>query len=355
MGKSVDTRTILVVNPGSTSTKVSLFRLLEGNLTEMDRVSVDVPSVTEPGRALETRLPGIREFASRYRSVDCVVGRGGLLRPLSAGIYRVSETMIEELLGAVNGWHASNLGAPIADAIAQEHQCPAIVVDPVVVDEFTEVARISGLAGIERRSRSHALNLRAVSRRASNHLGKRFEECRFIGVHLGGGISVAAILDGRIVDVNDSNEGGPFSPQRTGSLPILQLIDLCFSGDFGSAEEVKQRVTTAGGLVSYLGTDSVEETIQRVEDGDVDAEKFLRAMAYQIAKEIGATAAVLCGKVDAIIFTGGFARSPVIDWISERVDWIAQILEYPGEMEMLALAEAAARMLDGIEESRLYL
>ena len=349
--------TVLVINPGSTSTKVALFAGGGGSgIAEIRSQSFEVDPSTGADSAggLRLRSERIDEFLSGVTGLDCVAARGGMVRPIPCGVYRVNRAMIEDLLAGRYGEHPSNLGAPLAAGVGDAYGCPAIVADPVGVDEFLPEARLSGLSGIERKSFSHALNLRATARRAAVEIRGDFAESRFIGVHLGGGISVAAMVGGRIIDVNNSNEGGPFTPQRTGTLPVLQLVDLCFSGEFRGAEELKRRLTSEGGLVSYLGTDSVQEVIGRIDGGDPRAKAVMDAMVYQIGKEIGAMAAVLSGRVDRIVLTGGFARSPVSDWISERISWIAPVLVYPGEGEMTALAEAAVRFLSGVEEVREY-
>ncbi|MBT3275079.1 MAG: butyrate kinase, partial [Spirochaetales bacterium] len=261
----------------------------------------------------------------------------------------VNSRMIDDLISCRYGTHPSNLGAVLGKSAAEKYGCTAVIADPVGVDEFAAPARISGLHGIDRKSFSHALNLRSTARQIANDLSIAFDRARFVGIHLGGGISVAALNGGRIIDVNNSSEGGPFTPQRTGSLPVLQLVDLAFSGRFAVADELKEHLTKSGGLVSYLGTDNVEEVLRRIESGDRDAELVLRGMAYQIAKESGAMAAALGGAPDAVFLTGGFAVPPVSEWISEYISWIAPVIVRPGEREMLALAEAAGRFLQGEE------
>ncbi len=357
MPKRTET-TILVVNPGSTSTKLALYTGPPGAAEVHESRAATLPAPpTRPGdlRAeLRAREAGVIEFARAAGSIDCVAARGGLVKPVPAGSYPVTRGMVDDLLLCRYGRHASNLGAPLASIVAERYACPAIITDPVGVDELDDVARYSGLREIERKSFSHALNLRAVARRAADAAGTPFDRSRLVGVHLGGGISVASMVGGKIVDVNDSNEGGPFTPQRTGSLPVLQLVDLCFCGAYADAEALKTLLTTKGGLASYIGTSSVKEALGRIEAGDLDAERVMRAMVYQIAKEIGAAAAALDGRLDAVFLTGGFARPPVAGWIEERVDWIAPVMVFPGEGEMQALAEAALRFLRGEERLREY-
>lgn len=342
--------TILVINPGSTSTKVALFAASGRPHEPLRELRSDIQSVEESS----TRLAGILEFLGDAAAVACVAARGGMVRPLAAGTYLVNDSMIADLTSCKYGDHPSNLGAPLARAVAERYNCPAIIADPVGVDELRPEARLSGLAGIERKSFSHALNLRASARKTAAAIGKEFEKARFVGVHLGGGISVAAIDAGRIVDVNNSNEGGPFTPQRTGTLPVLQLVDLCFSGTFVSADELKNHITRKGGLTSYLGTDSVEEILGRIKAGDDQAQRVMQGMVYQIGKEIGGMAAALGGSLDAVFLTGGFGREPVAGWIRGYVEWIAPVLVFPGEGEMVALAEAAVRYLSGYEKALRY-
>lgn len=406
---STEPARILVINPGSTSTKVALFhsrgrgvedgggRRVEdarepsdssvggrsrsgladspsngpGDRDENSHSSGGTASTPELIRgetipadtivassALADLLPSRRaelgDFLDDIDHLDCIAARGGMVRPLAAGIYTVNDAMIDDLLSARYGDHPSNLGAPLAKAIGESFDCPAIIADPVGVDEFRPEARVSGLKGIERRSFSHALNLRFTARRAASDVDMPFEKARLIGVHLGGGISVAAIDGGRIVDVNNSNEGGPFTPQRTGSLPILQLVDLCFSGEYHDAAALKKKLTREGGLISHLGTDRVEEVIARADAGDAEAAGILDAMVYQIAKEIGAMAAGLSAKPEAIFITGGFARNSIIDRIFPFIDWMARVLVYPGEGEMEALAAAAVRFLSDEETAKTY-
>jgi butyrate kinase len=228
-------------------------------------------------------------------------------------------------------------------------------VDPVCVDEFDDIARVSGLPEIERRSLSHALNLKATARRAARELGKRYDEVNLVVVHLGGGISVSPHRRGRMVDVNQALDGtGPFAPERAGGLPLGDVVRMCYSGDY-TYEQMIKKITGRGGLVAHLGTNDAREVEQRIEKGDQHAKLIYQAMAYQIAKEIGLMATVLKGDVDAIVLTGGLARSEMlVDWIVERVEWIAPMMIYPGEDEMLAMAQGALRVLRGEEEARDY-
>lgn len=347
-------KSFLVINPGSTSTKAAIYRgSSQWNLEEEAAASLDHPediSSMEPIDQLNARLRAVENFLQEHLPDDlaAVAGRGGLTRPLEAGSYAISDQMIQDLTGARYGNHASNLGALIARHIASRQNVPALIADPVGVDQFESPARYSGWPGLERKCQLHALNMRSVAREAARDLGGSMEDFNFIIAHLGGGISIGPMTGGRIIDVNNAMDGGPFSPQRTGSLPVTGLIDMCFSGEFSSAAELKRVLTRSGGLRAYLGTDDAREVIRRIQAGDGKAEEVYRAMAYQISKEIGAMAPVLHGRVDAILLTGGLPRPPLSDWISDRVSWISQVLIYPGEMELLALARAGARhVFDG--------
>jgi butyrate kinase len=253
------------------------------------------------------------------------------------------------------GQHASNLGAIIANEIASQLGITAFIVDPVVVDEMDEIARISGMPEIKRISIFHALNQKAVARRVAADLNKKYEDMNLIIAHLGGGISVGAHKNGRIIDVNNALDGeGPFSPERTGSLPVSGLMKLCYSGKY-TIDEMKKKVTGKGGLVAYLGTNDGREVVKMIEAGDKNAELIYKAMAYQVAKEIGACAAVLEGKVDAVCLTGGLAYDKLlIGWIREMVEFIGDVRVYPGEDEMIALAEGGLRVLRKEESAKEY-
>jgi butyrate kinase len=295
-------------------------------------------------------------------SLSAVVARGGLLRPIASGTYTVNEKMVAELTRRdAERQHASGLGAPLADEIAGQTGIPAYIVDPVCVDEFDKVARISGLPEIERKSLSHALNLKAVARRAAGELSRAYSELDFVIVHMGGGISVTAHLHGRMVDVNQALDGtGPFAPERAGGLPVGDVVRMCFGvhpydGLDLTYKQMFRKLAGQGGLVAHLGTNNAEEVEARIKAGDAYALLIYEAMAYQISKEIGAMATVLKGKVDAVVLTGGLAHSKMLlVWIRERVSWIAPLLIYPGEDEMLALAQGALRVLRGEERARTY-
>jgi butyrate kinase len=352
---------ILVINPGSTSTKVALY---EGEVPIFNETlrhsAAELASFAHiPDQYAFRRdcvLSWLKEKGIELSSISATVGRGGLLRPLASGTYRVNEVMRRELLQPGEREHASNLGALIAYDIAAMVSIPAFTVDPVCVDEFDDLARISGLPEIERKSLSHALNIKAVARRAAADLGKPYEELNLIIVHLGGGTSVTAHRRGRMVDVNQALDGtGPFAPERAGGLPVGDVIRMCYSGRY-TLEEMLKKVAGRGGLVAHLGTNSSMEVEGRIAQGDQHARLIYEAMAYQTAKEIGGMAAVLKGDVDAIVLTGGVAYSRMLtDWIAERVRFIAPVRIYPGEDEMGALVQGALRVLNGQEEAKEYL
>ncbi len=367
-----DKQRVLVVNPGSTSTKVAVYQgdaLLKESLLPMG-----------PDRAAEiwdeftVRLDGVRDWlaeeAISLESMDAVVGRGGLLRPLKGGVFEVTEAMLTDARANRQGIHASNLGCALARALAEagtserrqtarrtEERAsgiPVFVVDPVSTDEFDPVARISGLKEIPRRSLSHALSVHALVREVCRRENRPVLGSSFVVGHLGGGISICPVRDGLIVDANNANSGGPFSPTRAGGLPTQELLDLAFSGGY---EEGRLRAMTLreGGLRSYLGTDDAREVEARVEAGDEEATLVFRAMAYQIAKEIGAMATVLEGRLDGILITGGLAASDLLmKWIRDRVEFIAPVDVVPEVEEMRALAQGALRVLRGEEEAKEY-
>lgn len=355
-----DGKRILAINPGSTSTKISLFQdeteiwseklsHSQEELAPFDRI-IDQYSFREG--VIRDRL---EESGHPIESLDAVVGRGGVLYPLSGGTFSVSDLMKEHLRQGVQGEHVSNLGALIADELAGEADCPAFIVDPVVVDELEPLARYSGHPDIRRRSIFHALNQRAVARKAAGEMGGAYEDMNLIVVHLGGGISVGCHRRGRVIDVNNALNGdGPFTPERSGGLPVGDLAAICFAGQ-KSLGEVKKMIKGRGGIVAYLGTNDMREVEDRAADGDTAALEVYQAMAYQISKEIGGLAAVLRGDVDAVVLTGGIAYDKrFVGWIRERVGFLAEVLVYPGEMEMEALAFGGLRVLRGDEEAREY-
>lgn len=351
---------ILSINPGSTSTKIAIFddekEVFNKTLRHSEAQINSYGSIMEqaPFRK-QIIMDALAESDINIQKLDAIVGRGGLVKPIPGGTYAVNEALLKDVQHSPMGEHASNLGAMLAHEIAGSLNLPAFIVDPVVVDEMEDVARISGHPEIERVSIFHALNQKAVAHRYAKETGRKYEELNLIVVHLGGGVSIGAHEKGRVIDVNNALNGdGPFSPERSGGLPIGALSKLCFSGKY-TKDEVKRMITGKGGFVSYLGTNDGREVQKKIEQGDAYAELIHRAMAYQIRKEIGACAAVLKGKVDQIILTGGLAYDKtLVQDISDAVRFISPITVYPGEDEMSALTEGALRVLRGEEKAKVY-
>lgn len=351
---------ILALNPGSTSTKIAVYKNEEQVMEKVLRHSIEELSAFEKiSDQYEFRKKIIEEAVTeagiRVTDLDAVVGRGGLLRPIPGGTYEVNEAMVEDLKVGVSGQHAANLGGIIAKQLAEEAGCPSFIVDPGVVDEMEDLARISGVPEMPRRSIFHALNQKAIARRAAEEIRKKYEEINLIVAHMGGGVSVGAHQKGRIIDVNNALDGeGPLSPERAGGVPVGDVIKMCFSGEY-TIEEVRRKLKGNGGIVAYLGTTDALEVERRIEAGDEKARLIYEAMAYQVAKEIGACATVLKGKVELIALTGGIAYSKrMTSWIAERVDFIAPVKVYGGEDELLALAMGALRVLRGEEKPQKY-
>ncbi len=351
---------ILVINPGSTSTKIGVFdndlSILEKTIRhESEQINSFDNIIDQYEFRKQTILETLDIEGINISKLSAVCGRGGLLRPIEGGTYEVNDLMLLDLKAGYSGQHASNLGGIIAFEIASGLNIPAFIVDPVVVDELDPIARISGFPLIERKSIFHALNQKAVARRVSKSLGKRYEDLNLIVTHMGGGITIGVHKNGRVIDVNNGLHGdGPFSPERAGTVPAGDLISLCYSGDF-YREEVMKKLVGQGGLVGYLGTNDAIKVEEMISKGDNQAKLIYSAMAYQVAKEIGAASSVLAGKVDAIILTGGLAYGKgFVKEISDRVNWIADVMIEPGENELQALAEGALRVLRGEEEAKQY-
>ena len=351
---------ILTINPGSTSTKIAFFEDdREVFKTAISHTEQDLRRFSSVSDQHEFRLrivhDTLKENNIAVETIHAVVGRGGLLRPIPSGTYRVNERMLEDLTKAKYGKHAANLGALIAHEIGREAGVPAYIVDPSVTDELKPVARISGMPELERLSKFHALNQKAVARWAAQKLGKRYDEVNLIVAHLGGGISVGAHRRGRVVDVNNAFNGdGPFAPERAGGLPSGQLVDLCLSGKY-SKKELKNRIVGKAGMMAYLGTRDLRRVKEMIESGDEKARLIYEAMAYEVAKEIGSCAAVLEGKVDGIVLTGGLTYDEAFTaMIRMRIEWIAEVFISSGEREMEALARGALRVLEGEEEAKVY-
>ncbi len=351
---------ILTLNPGSTSTKIALFEdhecIFKTTLRHPSDALKPFASVYEQyAFRKEAILNALEHYDVALKDLDAVVGRGGMLKPIASGTYAVNQAMLDDLKTAKRGEHASNLGAIIAFELAQMAGVKAYIVDPVAVDEMDDLARVTGMVSIQRQSLFHALNQKAVARKAALQLQKPYESLNLIVAHLGGGISVGAHRKGRVIDVNNALDGdGPMSPERSGGVPIGPLYHWAFSGKITLAQ-MKKLNYGEGGLVAHLGTNDGAEIEKRIAQGDAQARFIYEAMAYQIAKEIGSCAAVLKGAVDAVILTGGLAYDTMLTtWIQERVAFIAPVLVFPGEDEMEALALGALRVLTHEELAKEY-
>jgi butyrate kinase len=351
-----DRRTIIAINPGSTSTKIACFKDEEAIVRETLHHDGHVLRAHHDIWAqFDFRLSLVQEWMHQiHEKPSALVGIGGLLRPVSSGTYHINQKMLDDARTNMQGAHASNLGCALAFEIARQCDCPAFIVDPVSVDEFSHLARYSGHPSIERRSLSHALNIHAMARRAAKETGTSYDKASFVVAHLGGGISIAPVLGGRIIDANDASSDGPFSPERTGGLPLQQFIGLCYAGNYDEPA-IRSLVMGEGGLKAYLGTNSLNDVERRIELGDLHAREVVEAMSYQIAKEIGAMATVLCGKMEGVVLTGGMSSSELlVSSLRKRIAYLGRILIYPGEDEMLALAQGALRVLLHEEQSKEY-
>lgn len=352
---------ILAINPGSTSTKIAVYKNNKSVfLKNIKHTSDELKGFSKIADQFEFRkeiiLKELREADIKIEKISAVVGRGGLIKPIESGVYEVNDIMKEDIKNCIMGEHASNLGALIADDIAKSiPNARAFIADPVVVDELEDVARIAGHPRFKRISIFHALNQKAISRIYAKTLDKKYEELNLIVAHLGGGISVGAHKMGRVIDVNNALDGdGPFSPERSGSLPSGQLAKLCFSGEF-TYDQVKKIITGQGGLVAHAGTNDAYEVEMKAKAGDAKAKLLQSAMAYNIAKSIGAMSTVLKGKVDAIILTGGIAHNAdLVDYIKDMVGYISPVVVYPGEDEMQALSMNGLMVLRGEVQARIY-
>jgi len=350
---------ILTINPGSTSTKIGVFDNEEKLFEITIRHSVNhlerYAGIWEQYNFRKQEIIRVlNENNFDISKLDAVVGRGGLLKPIPNGVYSVDEDMIHDARIGIVGQHASNLGCVIAYSLAWEYNVPSYIVDPPSVDDFEDIARISGHASFERTSLFHALNIFATSRNFAKDQKKDFKSLNLIVAHLGGGISVAALKNGSAINSNNGLQEGPFSPERSGSLPPMQLIEMAYSGNYTKAE-MKKMIVGKGGLVSYFGTNKAHEVENMIDAGSRKHKLVFEAMGYQVSEEIGARATNLNGKVDAIILTGGLANSTLLtEWIRERVGFIAPVHVYPGELELEALAAGAYRALKGEEPTKRY-
>jgi butyrate kinase len=351
---------IVAINPGSTSTKLAVYR---GDVCvaeeTLDHAKNTIAHFAHVADQYEFRRDAVLRFLDR-QGVDlgeclAVIGRGGLTKPLSGGVWRINARMLRDLRSGRWGEHPSNLGAPLADEVAKMCGAPAFIADPVVVDEFWPPARYAGHPAFQRRSRFHALSQRAAARRAARELGAAYDKINLIVVHMGGGITIGAHRKGRVVDVNDALDGdGPFSPERSGSLPTGPLVNYCFSGKHTRAD-VGKMLVGHGGIYAYLGTNDCREVERRIRCGDAKAREVYQAMAYSIAKWIGASAAVLAGRVSAVVVTGGLAKSRrLVGLIRKYAGFVAPFVVYPDVEEMNALATAAQAAMAGTVKVQEY-
>lgn len=351
---------ILAINPGSTSTKIAVYdgnkEVFEQTLRHSSEELAPFASVTDQfGFRKQLVLDALGQAGVAVADLDAVIGRGGVVKPIASGVYEVNDALKHDLEVGVGGQHASNLGGLIALEIAALAGVKGYIADPVVVDEMQAVARVTGCPEIERRSVFHALNQKAVAREYAESQGVAYESLNIIVAHLGGGISVGAHRDGKVVDVNNALDGdGPLTPERAGSLPAWQLVELALNGGY-TADGIRKKITGKGGVVAHLGTNNVLDVIGLADSGDEKARSVLDAMCYNVGKSVGAAAAVLCGKVDAVILTGGIAYSDyVCGYIENMVGFIAPVVRMPGENEMQALAANALRVLEGKETVKIY-
>ena len=352
---------ILAINPGSTSTKISVYEDTTEVFTKTLRHSNEELApyknvIDQLDFRKETIKAALKENNIDINTLALIVGRGGLVKPIPSGVYEVNQAMIEDIRTGKNGEHASNLGAIIANELAQEvGGIKALIADPVVVDELEPVARISGHSAFPRISIFHALNQKAIAKLYAKNNGKEYKDLNLIVAHLGGGVSVGIHSKGRVIDVNDALRGeGPFSPERSGGLPAAAVVDACFSGKY-TEKQIRKMISGEGGVVSYLGTNSFMDVENRVNEGDPEAMLISDAFAYQLAKEIGAMSTVVSGKVDAIIITGGIAyNKDLMEKVKSKVEFIAPVAIYPGEDEMGALAGNGLAILNGTEEVKVY-
>ena len=351
---------VLIINPGATSTKIAVFdeeeqlfkKSIDHSAQELDRFDRVIDQADFRQKAI---LDAVTEGGFRLTDFAAVCGRGGVLKPVHGGTYLTTDAMIDTLKKGPYGHHASNLGGLLAREIGSALHIPSYIVDPPVVDELAPLARYSGHPLITRRSIFHALNQKAVAKRYAKEHGKKYEDLNLIVCHMGGGCSIGAHVHGSVVDTQNALDGeGPFSPERSGSLPTGQLVSLCFSGKY-TAGEVRKMLAGHGGLVAYTGSNDMRDLLKAAAEGDKEIAATVDAFHYQIGKEVGAMAAVMKGKVDQIILTGGIAYGQeTVDAITDMVGWIAPITVYPGEDELLALAQGALRVLNGEEPARVY-
>jgi len=351
---------MLIINLGSTSTKIAVYADLEEKLTvSINHLQDELDNFKDIWEQKDFRkekiLNTLKENGYNLKDFDIIACRGGNVKPIPGGTYLLNKEMLADMRSEKYGAHPTNVGNHIAYELGNEAGIPVIFADPPVTDEFCNLARYSGIKEIPRISSGHALNQKRTGRKIAKELGKEYTDMNFIIVHMGGGISVGAHERGLIIDMNNALDGdGPFSPERAGTVPTGDLIKMCFSGEY-TEKEVMKKIRGGGGLMSYLGTNSGLQVEERIKNGDSYALEVFEAMAYQVSKEIAAASAVLKGKVDAVILTGSLAHSKKLtNWIKERTGFIAPIYLCPGENEMISLAENALRYLKGEEKAKQY-
>ena len=350
----------LIINPGSTSTKIAVFddetMLFEETLRHSNEELAPFNSIVEQKdfrKKIITDL--LEEKAFDIKELGMIVGRGGMLKPIPGGTYNVTDELLNDLMIGKSGQHASNLGGILAKEIADPLSIPSFIVDPVVVDELQDIARFSGVPELPRKSIFHALNQKAVAKRYAKEIGKPYSDLNLIVVHMGGGVSVGSHSGGKIIDVNNALDGeGAFSPERSGTVPAGDLLKLAFSGEYTHAE-LQKKLVGGGGVTAYCKTNDMRDLIKASHTGDEFSADVLKAFIYQVSKEVGAASCVLCGKVDQIILTGGIAyNSEIQHGIADHVQFIAPITVYPGEDELLALVQGGLRVMNGEEEAMVY-
>ena len=350
----------LIINPGSTSTKIGVFEdetlLFEETLRHSTEEITSYATIFDQKDFRKKIITDLLEEKNfDINSLNVVVGRGGMLKPIPGGTYPVTDDLLEDLKIGKQGQHASNLGGILAREIGDSIGVPSYIVDPVVVDELAPVARYSGVKELPRTSVFHALNQKAVAKRYSKEAGKAYDSMNLIVVHMGGGVSVGAHEKGKVIDVFNALDGdGAFSPERAGAVPSGALIKMCFSGEY-TEKEVYSKIVGKGGFNSYLGTNDMRNVIKMIEEGNEEAKAMFDAFIFQVTKDIGSMACVLNGKVDQIIVTGGIAyNAKVIEALKEKAGWIAPFTVYPGEDELLALVQGGLRVLNGEEKAMEY-
>ena len=350
----------LIINPGSTSTKIGVFDGEELMFDETLRHSTE--EIAQYASIFDQKdfrrniiVNFLKEKDFDIKSLDFIVGRGGMLKPIPGGTYAVTDTLLEDLKVGRSGQHASNLGGILAREIGDSIGVPSYIVDPVVVDEMIPIARYSGVPELPRKSIFHALNQKAVAKRYAKEIGKNYEDLNLIVVHMGGGVSVGPHKNGRIIDIFNALDGdGAFSPERAGAVPVGDLVKMCFSGKY-TEKEVYKKLVGNGGFNAYLGTNDMRDVEKMVNEGDAHADEVRQAFIFQMSKNIGAMATVLEGKVDRIIVTGGIAYDKaVVAALKERCEWIAPFTVYPGEDELLALCQGGLRVMNKEEEAKEY-